>query len=66
MDKDRLNHSYAVANKMVEIGKEKKLSEVEGEITLLLAAISDKELINELILYYSSKEEQEEKNVRSR
>ena len=31
-DKDRLNHSLAVANKMIEIGKDFKLQESDFDI----------------------------------
>ncbi len=41
MDNDRINHSLAVANKMVEIGKEKKLSEKQLQELFLLGFIHD-------------------------
>ena len=41
MDKDRLNHSYAVGKKMVEIGKEKNLSEEEQEDLFVLGINHD-------------------------
>ena len=41
MDIDRLKHSYAVANKMVELGKEKGLKENELNDLLLLGYLHD-------------------------
>ena len=42
MDNDRLKHSYAVANKMVELGKEKNLLDEQ------LQYINCFKIINEL------------------
>mgnify|MGYP003288911051 FL=1 len=36
LDKDRLNHSFAVANKMIEIGKKFKLGESELQDLFIL------------------------------
>ena len=41
MDNDRLKHSYAVANKMIELGKEKSLSEIELQELFLLGYLHD-------------------------
>lgn len=41
MDNDRLKHSYAVANKMIELGKEKNLSEIELQELFLLGYLHD-------------------------
>ena len=41
MDNDRLKHSYAVANKMIELGKEKQLSEKELKELFLLGYLHD-------------------------
>ena len=41
MDNDRLKHNYAVANKMVELGKEKSLSEIELQELFLLGYLHD-------------------------
>ena len=41
MDNDRLKHSYAVANKMIELGKEKRLSEIELQELFLLGYLHD-------------------------
>ena len=41
MDYDRLKHSYAVANKMIELGKEKSLSEIELQELFLLGYLHD-------------------------
>ena len=41
MDIDRLKHSYAVANKMVELGKEKGLKENELNDLFLLGYLHD-------------------------
>ena len=41
MDNDRLKHSYAVANKMVEIGKSKNLNDNELEDLFLLGLVHD-------------------------
>ena len=41
MDIDRLKHSYAVANKMVELGKEKGLKENELNELFLLGYLHD-------------------------
>ena len=41
MDYDRLKHSYAVANKMVEVGKEKGLSEKQLKELFLLGYLHD-------------------------
>ena len=41
MDNDRLKHCYAVANKMIEIGKEKELTENELEELFMLGSVHD-------------------------
>ena len=41
MDNDRLKHNYAVANKMIELGKEKSLSEIELQELFLLGYLHD-------------------------
>ena len=41
MDDDRLKHSYAVANKMIELGKKKNLSEIELQEVFLLGYLHD-------------------------
>ena len=41
MDNDRLKHSYAVANKMIELGKEKNLPEIELQELFLLGYLHD-------------------------
>ena len=41
VDNDRLKHSYAVANKMIELGKEKSLSEIELQELFLLGYLHD-------------------------
>ena len=41
MDNDRLKHSYAVANKMVELGKEKNLSDEQLQELFLLGYLHD-------------------------
>ena len=41
MNNDRLKHSYAVANKMIELGKEKSLSEIELQELFLLGYLHD-------------------------
>ncbi len=41
MDNDRLKHCYAVANKMIEIGKEKELTENELEELFMLGYVND-------------------------
>ena len=41
MDNDRLKHSLAVANKMVEIAKERNLSETEIQELFLLGFVHD-------------------------
>ena len=41
MDNDRLKHCYAVANKMIEIGKEKGLTENELEELFMLGYVHD-------------------------
>lgn len=34
LDKDRLNHSFAVANKMIEIGKKFIITEIQMQNTI--------------------------------
>ena len=41
MDNDRLKHSYAVANKMVELGKEKNLLDEQLQELFLLGYLHD-------------------------
>ena len=41
MDNDRLKHSYAVANKMIELGKEKNLSDEQLQELFLLGYLHD-------------------------
>ena len=41
MDNDRLKHSYAVANKMVELGKENKLPDEQLQELFLLGYLHD-------------------------
>lgn len=41
MDNDRLKHCYAVANKMVELGKEKNLSDNQLQELFILGYIHD-------------------------
>ena len=41
MDNDRIKHSLAVANKMVEIGKSKNLNDNELEDLFLLGLVHD-------------------------
>ena len=41
MDNDRLKHSCAVANKMIELGKKKNLSEIELQELFLLGYLHD-------------------------
>ena len=41
MNNDRLKHSYAVANKMVELGKEKKLSNEQLKELFVLGYLHD-------------------------
>lgn len=41
MDNDRLKHSYAVANKMVELGKEKNLPDEQLQELFLLGYLHD-------------------------
>ena len=41
MDDDRLKHSYAVACKMIELGKERKLSDESLEELFMLGFIHD-------------------------
>ena len=41
MDNDRLKHSYAVANKMVELGKEKHLTDEQLQELFLLGYVHD-------------------------
>lgn len=41
MDNDRLKHSYAVANKMVELGKEKTLPDEQLQELFLLGYLHD-------------------------
>ena len=41
MDNDRLKHSYAVANKMVELGKEKGLTDEQLQELFLLGYVHD-------------------------
>lgn len=41
MDNDRLKHSYAVANKMVELGKEKNLPDEQLQKLFLLGFLHD-------------------------
>ena len=41
MDNDRLKHSYAVANKMFELGKEKNLSDEQLQELFLLGYLHD-------------------------
>ena len=41
MDKDRLNHSYAVANKMVDIGKKRGFKENELQDLFILGMVHD-------------------------
>lgn len=60
MAMERIN---AIENGEVE---EKNLSRVEGEATILLAAISDKALIKELVLYLENEKENEDSEGLSR
>ena len=41
MDNDRLKHSCAVANKMIELGKKRNLSEIELQELFLLGYLHD-------------------------
>ena len=55
MDFDRLKHSLAVANKMMEIGKKLNLSELELEELFVLGYVHD--------IGYSFSNEKEEHNI---
>ena len=41
MDNDRLKHCYAVANKMIELGKEKQLSDIQLQELFVLGYLHD-------------------------